>query len=744
MKRIIPLCILVLALLSTGISMRKVSACRIIVPPPWPPHPPHPPFPPRPRPIHLPNRELETRRHTAEVNIKGPIARVAVDAVFYNPNSRVLEGTYFFPLPAEAAVDNFEMKINGKMVKGELLEAEKARGIYEGIVRKMKDPGLLEFFGTKMLKCRVYPMNPCSETVVKLNYSLVLKNNAGLYEFIYPLRSAKPGSGKIKTCALRVKIEQEDGIKTVYSPTHQVDINRKGESEVSLGFEKSDLVPERDFKLYFSVSNKDIGLSVLSFKPASEDGYFLLSVSPKVEVEEKKVQAKSIIFVMDTSGSMAGEKMRQAKGSLRFCLNSLRANDRFAIIPFATEAMPYSEELLPASRDNISNALDFCEKLNARGGTAIDEALNLALKTIKGAESLAMIVFLTDGMPTIGEVDIKTILKNVKNNNGEKARLFVFGVGYDVNTELLDILATESRGTSDYVSPKENIEVKVSNFFQKISSPVLSDLVLNISNLRTYDRYPKKLPDLFRGNQLMIVGRFKGQGGHHAIKLSGKVAAKQKEFVFESNFDSMKANDFLPRQWATRKVAYLLDEIRLHGKNRELVDEVVKLGKRYGIMTPYTSFLVVEDSPVAMRRPMLRRRMEEARSSFDMDTAGRGAVQRAKQLGAAKRAPMAPAPSSGYYNFGFDDEAKESLREIASKQIVQIEDKTFYLKRDGFLYDSLYDETLHRGGLVQIKAFSEHYFELLREHQGIGRFLAEKKKMVIVFGNKAYKISYPD
>ncbi|MFW6162490.1 MAG: VIT domain-containing protein [Planctomycetota bacterium] len=716
-----------------GLGARDARPC-VVVPTPRPM--------PIVRPGRPPQRKLETRSHRADIEINGPVARVTVDAVFYNPNPYVLEGTYFFPLPAGSAVDDFQMDINGKMVKGELLDAKKARGIYEGIVRKMKDPGLLEFVGTKLLKCRVYPMNPNSETKVKLAYTVALESDGGLYEFVYPLRAAKPRTGTIGTCALRVRVRQRDGLKTLYSPTHKVDVTRESDEKATLGFEQAKLVPERDFKLYFGVSRKDVGLSVVTHKPAGEDGYFLLTAAPRVEVPDDEVVAKSLVFVIDTSGSMQGEKIRQARGALRYCVNSLKPKDRFGIITFATEPRSFRETLLPASKANVEAALEFIEKIEARGGTAINDALLQALKTLTGAEGLPMVVFLTDGLPTIGETNTQSILKNVEGAN-DKARVFVFGVGHDVNTKLLDRIAEDNHGAPDYVSPKEDIEVKVSSFYQKVSNPVLADVALDIEGLQTHDVYPRKPGDLFRGSQLMVLGRFEG-AGHKAVKLSGTVNGEAREFVFETNFEATKDNSFLPRLWATRKVAYLLDEIRLHGKKQELVDEVVRLGKRHGIMTPYTSFLVVEDDA----RPELATRLRGAGGRLEKAAEGEAAVDLARDLGGAKREPAAPAPATGAPGqgggmdaYGFADAEKKALRRVAAQKIVHIGDKTFYRKPDGVLYDSVYDAEKHEDEIIEVEAFSDAYFDLLAKHEGIGRYLAEGKPMVLVFDGKVYKIT---
>ena len=744
MKWLVTFGAMALVLVGIGLMAQEAFACRVI-PSPMPIiRPPDRPMPP-------PMRPLETRTHTAEVVIRGPVATVSLTAVFYNPNPFVMEGTYFFPLEAGAAVDNFQMNINGRMVSGELLDADRARGIYEDIVRRMKDPGLLEFVGTQMLRCRVYPMNPNSDTTVRLTYTLPLRQTGGLYEFSYPLRSARPEAGRINNLALRVRIENEQGIRTVYSPSHRVDTNRRSDREVSLGFEEQNVMPERDFRLYFGVSAQDVGLSLVTQKPQGEDGYFLLAIAPKVEEDPGQVQPKTILFVLDTSGSMAGDKIRQARAALQFCVNSLKPTDQFGLITFATEPTTFRDQVLPATPENIKAALEFIDKIEARGGTAINDALLTALKMMKGAKGLPMTVFLTDGQPTIGETSIEAILKNIQTANTDRARLFVFGVGTEVNTALLDKLADENRGSTDYVTENENIEVKVSNFYQKVASPVLADVKLEVPGMKTYDIYPRQLPDLFRGMQLMVLGRYDG-AGPRAIKLSGTVNGKPREFVYETNFRDTTENSFLPRLWSTRKVAFLLDEIRLRGRNQELVDEVVRLGKRYGILTPYTSFLVVEDGqttprPLASAINGAVRRLEApaaeqaGRSAFDLARAGgeaRKEAERGHQPPPPKSAPGAPT------TLGFGDADRETLGRAAAQTVVQIADRTFYRHADGFLYDSLYDEARDRGKIVEIKALSDEYFALVRQHPAMGRYLAEGKPMVIVFEGKVYKITKAD
>ena len=298
-KRIalLALTVIVVASLLSG----EAYACKIIRPRPWP-HPPHP-LPPQPQPL----KPILTRYHSADINVKDQVAEVHVNATFYNPNAQRIEGTYWFPLPADAAVKDFKMEINGKLVQGELLDAKRARKIYEDIVRKQKDPALLEWVGGQMLKCRVFPMEANKETKVALTYTQMLKEDASLVRLGYPLRSAKPNAGTIDQVVIKVAIESTVPIKTVYAATHRFDVNRKSDNHVLLTFEGKAVNPTRDVEIVFSRDAGDVGLSVLSHKMKNQNGVFLLTVTPKVKIEADKVIKKDIIFVCDTSGSMQGD-----------------------------------------------------------------------------------------------------------------------------------------------------------------------------------------------------------------------------------------------------------------------------------------------------------------------------------------------------------------------------------------------------------------------------------------------------
>jgi Ca-activated chloride channel family protein len=399
-----------------------------------------------------------------------------------------------------------------------------------------------------------------------------------------------------------VDLTAKETLTNIYSPTHSVGVTRKDDHHAVIGFEQDRALLDRDFLLYYAVSAKDLGLNLITYRPdPQKPGYFMMLISPREEMSEEKVLPRDMTFVFDTSGSMQGEKIQQARAALRYCVQGLKPQDRFNIVAFSTTTDPFQAGLVEASGENIKAALAYIDKLEARGGTDINSALTQALSAkgsaAKGAEERpATILFMTDGRPTVGVTEPEEILKNVRQANKAETRIFVFGVGDDVNTHLLDKVSGENKGLSDYVRPNEDIEVKVSSLFNKIRKPVLADVTLAVDKVTIRDCYPTELGDLFAGTELTLLGRY-DKPGDALIRLTGTARAEKKSFDYEGTFAEKDVeHQFVAHLWATRKIGYLLDQVRLHGESKELRDEVVALSTEFGIPTPYTSYLALPDA----------------------------------------------------------------------------------------------------------------------------------------------------
>jgi Ca-activated chloride channel family protein len=260
---------------------------------------------------------LTIKYHRVNVTIDDQVATTHVDQVFVNEGRYEVEGTYIFPLPEGATISEFAMWVDGERIEGQVLERDEARRIYEDIVRRRRDPALLEYVGRDAFQASIYPIPPGGESRIELEYSEVLAMDNGLVEYVYPLNTEKFSPRPLEEVVVNVTLKSDEPLKAIYSPSHDVDIVRRGDYNATIGYEEYDVKPDRDFTLYYTVSAEDVGLNLLSYKPdRSGDGFFLLLAAPKVEVDSQRVIAKDVILVLDVSGSMEGEKIEQAREAL--------------------------------------------------------------------------------------------------------------------------------------------------------------------------------------------------------------------------------------------------------------------------------------------------------------------------------------------------------------------------------------------------------------------------------------------
>jgi Ca-activated chloride channel family protein len=649
------------------------------------------------------------------------------------------------------------MEIGGKSVDAELLPADKARGIYEDIVRKMRDPALLEYAGRDLFKVRIFPIEPHGRKPIRISYTELLRSDAGTVTYLYPLSTEKFSARPIKNLSMKIDLKSAQPLASIYSPSHKVEIKRDGANRAVIGYESKDERPDTDFQLVYSSDTRDVGLRLITHKPDGDDGYFLLLAAPTVSSETRPA-AKDVVFVVDTSGSMAGAKLQQAQKALRFCVENLNADDRFEIVRFSTEAEPLFRELVTADSDHRKRANGFIDDFKPIGGTAIADALQSALKVRSDkSDRPFVVIFLTDGLPTVGTRNPEEIVANIKKTSG--ARVFSFGIGSDVNTQLLDQIAEDTRAFSQYVLANEDLELKVSNFYTRIKEPALTNLKLDLAGgVRASKMYPAVLPDLFKGDQLVVAGRYSGAGEIDA-KLTGNVGGREQTFTYKLRFDDRKTDhDYVPRLWATRRVGFLLDEIRIHGETPELRDETTELARKYGIVTPYTAYLIVEDED-RRRVPMADRSMQsmsadaatraevaKAWIGFKDKKEGEDGVANARSQNAFKFAQQAPASiASG---------ASESLRGFAAaapagtpatarlSQYTQqsrfVNGRAFFQNGNQWIDSNAQNNTAKR---QRVQFNSEEYFNLLTKHPEAGPWLALGQNVVLKLDDTVYEIA---
>ncbi len=689
---------------------------------------------PEPPPVVMPplwrDEGLQIGYQRVDVTIKDQVATTHVDQLFVNNNDWMMEGIYLFPLPHGATVSQLTMWVNGEPIEAKILEKEEARDIYDTIVRQLRDPALLEYVGSSAVQANVFPIPPHEERRVEIEYSQILPAENGLVHYIYPQSTDLYTNTPLDSQSIRVELVSNEPIHAIYSPSHPVAVNREGEHRAAVGYEADHVTANEDFELYYSVSAEEIGLNLLSYREPGEDGFFMLLVAPNVEAQE--VVAKDVILVLDTSGSMEGQKMQQAKDAAVYVVEHLNAEVRLNIITFSTGGRRYAPGLVESAEAGKVQA--FIKSLEAVGGTNISAAL-LEAAGQADAERPATIIFVTDGLATEGITDPALLLDAVAGAMPNNARIFAFGVGNDVDPNLLDNLAQNHRGTTTYVRPDQAVDEAVSSFYAKVSSPVLSNISMDYDGIVVEQTYPQVLPDLFAGTQLIITGRYRA-GGPADITLSGEVNGVPQRFVYAGNlFRNSDGDDFIPRLWATRATGHLLRQIRLYGENDEWVNSVVNLSIRYGIITPYTSYLIEEDDifTQAGRNAIIEDEIRAAGESgpFTLEIEVEEAAVQADMAAAEAPLLLLPLPTVSA------DGSAGKARDNAQQLVEFVGSKTFVL-RDGIWMDTAFEQDRHT--IEEVSFAGDVYFELLSAAPEIGQYLALGRQVLLIHDDKAYQI----
>jgi Ca-activated chloride channel family protein len=698
---------------------------------------------------------LAIRSHRVTVDVTDHTAVTRVEQVFHNPTSRQLEATFLFPVPPGATVSDFSLWINGKKTKGAVLEKNEARRIYEGIVRRTQDPGLVEYMDGTIFRARIFPVPARGDQKVEIAFAQVLDKSGSVRRLLYPLRTGRTAARTMEDLTVVVNVDSRAELKTIYSPSHKITVSRKSDHRAVVSLEENGADLERDFLLYLSTGDEDIGVTLLTYDKdgkGGEDGFFVMTLTPRIEVDEDDIPAKAVTFVVDTSGSMAGEKMEQARAALKQCIQGLHEKDTFNVIRFSTDVESLFARPTRVSSESRARGLAFADDLVAAGGTAIDDALSAALTAKVDAGTPHTIIFLTDGRPTVGTTDIGQIVQNARDRAGS-ARVFTFGVGFQVNTTLLDTLARDTHAAADYVRPNEDIEVKVSALADKIAFPALTDVHVGYGAARVYDNYPRKAPDLFRGGQIVLMGRYRNEIPSE-ILVEGTIAGERigLEFNEEGGHEdeaATTAHDFIPKLWATRKVGFLLDEIRRGGERKELKDEVIRLGRKFGLVTPYTSYLAVDDSEFENRGPA---QDQAARRPWG-PPGGRGSRD-------GGEADPAPAKKAKAYRrervlrnrFAFNADSGEDAVEasIATEELKTAEYgqgaaglRTRYLAGRLFIFSNgawRQDGTDGKKVHVKVKYLSAAYFSLVKLRPKLRQAIAVGDRVVLRVGKKVIEI----
>lgn len=726
---------------------------------------------PHPRPVPAPP-DYTIRSIDVHADIKDQIAKVQLAQVFQNTGSSTIEASFLLPLPADAAISELTLLVDGKELTGQLLDKDEARRIYESIVRKQRDPALLEYMGQGLFQTSVFPIPAKAERKVEIRYTQLLRKDNGLVDFLLPVGSAKAVQKPIEKFRVDVRIEASEPLKTVYSPTHAVDIERPDNRHAVCKLSLENVRSADDLRLFYSTESGPVGINLVSFRPSDDEaGYFMLLASPEIQTSDAPSVPKTVVFVVDRSGSMSGEKIEQVREALKFFIRQLKPEDTFNIVAYDSDVESFRPELQRVDDETRSAALDFAAGLYSGGSTNIDAALKTALTMLTDHNRPSYVLFLTDGLPTAGEQNELKIVANAEQANQAKARVFSFGVGYDVNSRLLDRLSRDLRGQSVYVRPNESIEAHVAALYKKIGTPLLTDLDVKFDVEGRDDSssgitriYPNPLTDLFAGEQLVLVGRYQ-HPGDVKVTITGTVGDEKKTFATEAVLVD-KSNDdtqsFVEKIWATRRIGEIIDELDLKGHNQELVNELVELSKKHGIMTPYTSFLANEDVELADTDGLRRRAVRDVEQL--QETAGESAFYQRQLKGQFKQSLQVPALSSdlnraaggGIGGGGAGSPRSLRLGALGRPQAAALSDeaepgietvraigrKTFFRKQDRWQDSTVTPD--EEAAAVRITQFSPEYFELASAEGGRwSKFLTFDEAVVVNLEGKTYRIDPP-
>lgn len=640
---------------------------------------------------------IQKLRSAVSVTLNGRIANVTVEEWFQNRGAGLGEGDYHYPLPGEAAFGSFSLWQGDAELKGETMDATQARSIYEEIVRRKRDPALIELAGHGLIRARVFPINPGETRKITLRYTQILDRQGDAWRFRY---AAGTGPGAAAAAhSFRLTADSAGRFGNPYSPTHQVH-TRRADDRLEVTLEDS-AASAGDLDLFLPLARPQVGVTLVTHRPPGEDGYFMLLLAPGPARESAPLR-RDVVAVVDVSGSMSGEKLVQAKAALEQLLGSLRQGDRFRLIAFENAVRRFAAEWTVATPENRRRGVDWVRSLEAGGGTNIAGALDDAYSLPPSEGALGVVVFLTDGLPTVAEQDPERIAARAEERRGE-FRVFSFGIGYDVNAYLLDRLTERARGRTEYITPGGDIERAVGTLTSRIASPVLADVALEGGDgVELYDVQPQTLPDLFAGDEVVVFGRYRPAGsGDWTLSVRGRRNGAEERFrSAPATAGEQTRNDYIPKLWATRKAGALSREIRLHGQTTELTTALKELALRYGILTEYTSYLVQEPGAVATG-PLNLSAVTVTASPTPRDQAGAGAVARSR---AEAKAAEQAVVEDGFASDGV------RVRGGAANPTRRAGGRLFILR------DSVWTDLGHGDSLpvISVAPFSDAYFALLR------------------------------
>lgn len=694
------------------------------------------------------------------VTLGDGVLHYEVDETFINHGGRIGEADYIFPLPRNAAFGDLRLSINGELVGGETMDAQRARSIYEEIVRRQRDPALVEWMGYGMLRARIFPILPGEEKRVVVRFDQVAEREGdalridyvrgGSFERAQLVRNASTGTTgstgsddrgdeRSRSSTFTLTYLTASGYGRPYSPTHELDISTRGATRrinaIGDARELTLLVPSVR-------GNGTPAITLLANNDGRGDGFALINLVPPVSVHA--VAPRDLTFVVDVSGSMSAGKLEQARAAGRQLLGTLGPRDRFRLIDFSTDVRTFRDDFVRATPENIRAASAYLASLTAEGSTNIAAALAQALSPGSDSGStnrLRLVIFLTDGQPTVGERSADAIAMQAARMRGT-ARVFTFGLGADVNASLLEQLALQGRGTAQFVRPTEDVERAVSIVASRLTNPVATDVRVSAEGIRLSKVLPGSPIDVFAGQNVVVLARYSGSGSavlhFDGNSPNGPVHWTQRVQLPRSE----RGNPFIGRLWATQRVGYLSAERRRAGGNPELDGEIRSLGEQYGIPTEFTAFLVQEPTASMPSVTVASRRIGSGSTQLSqVVVTGAAAATPDRSFESARQATAQRAVTT----LAASDATIQSIPNGAPVALSRrVGDRTFTLIKGVWTDTRLTANTGNRGGVtVRVQPFSAAYFRVLQLVPALKPVLALGDRMLVA-GNGVVLEIVPD
>ncbi|MBX3317730.1 MAG: VWA domain-containing protein [Phycisphaeraceae bacterium] len=740
------------------------------------------------RPGHV--QPVSIREVGANVSIREQVASTTLTIILANASGSPQEAQIILPVPDGSTVRSFEMEGMPNEGQAQILARDEARRIYEDIVRSMRDPGLVEFAGMNLIKTSVFPIAAGGTQKIRLTYEQILSADGNRVDYVLPRTESLERSGI--SWSIKVDVTSKSPIAAFYSPSHELVVERKAPGSATIA--ATTAADPGSFRLSYITEKSPgngVSASLMAYpdpKVAEQGGYMLLIAGVPELPADRPTLKREVIVVIDRSGSMRGEKMDQAKAAALQVIEALDDGEAFNIIDYSDTIASFSDKPVVKNAETIAKVREYIANIKAVGGTNIHDALVEALRQQPVGDAtttIPLVLFLTDGLPTVGERREVAIREAAAKANAHKRRIFTFGVGVDVNAPLLSVLAQNSRATSTFVLPNEDVEVKVGQVFKRLSGPVLAEPKLIVMGddgtsapagaLR--DILPAALPDLFEGDQLVLLSQYTSSKPLR-LAIEGNYLGKPRRFEFSFTFDhASTTNGFVPRLWASRKIAVLIDSIRQatadaglttsnssviasDPKMKELVDEIVRLSTEFGILTEYTAFLAAESGAIAGapiapatidasgRTASISRELRDDYSRYSQaqvseslakraagDRAGAGGVNQSINLG--KQVQQARVNARNEW-------VDADLNAVQTASIKQVADQTLYCK-DGVWMDARIYNIAETKTSRTIEFASDEYFALVSRLAKEGRqgMLAERADCLLMVDSELLLVKGP-